>query len=37
LEPTGLISALFDCSTRFQWVLWRKLFPALARRLNPGR
>jgi len=37
LEPTGLVSALFDCSTRLQWVLWRKLFPASAQRLNPDR
>jgi len=34
LEPTGLISALFDCSMRFGGVLWRRLLPAPAQRLN---
>jgi len=35
LEPTGLISALFGCSTRFEVVGWRRWFPAPAQRLNP--
>jgi len=37
LEPTGLISALFDCPTRLGVLGWRRLFPAPARRLNPDR
>jgi hypothetical protein len=34
LEPTGLVSALFECSTRFEVVGWRRRLPAPARRLN---
>jgi hypothetical protein len=26
------ISVLFDCFTRFQWVLWRRFFPTSAQR-----